>query len=257
MLQEIIIAFQSYIQAHNLIKKYKMWKWILFTGIIYTLLFALGLYFFWIYSNKAVHYIFNQSGIMAWLDSMKQGWLYLLVIVGQLIIVGIMFFIFFSVFKVLFLIVGSPIFAYLSEKTESIISGKVFEFNFPRLLKDMWRAIKIAVRNFLWQMVYLLAILILSFIPVAGWIAPLVALLTECYFFGFSMLDYTSERKQLSARTSIELIRRHKGLAIGNGLVFYLMHLVPVIGWLFAPSYAVIAATLSLNKASEKNIVAL
>jgi CysZ protein len=30
-------------------------------------------------------------------------------------------------------------------------------------------------------------------------------------------------------------------------MVFYLMHGIPIIGWIFAPGYAVIAATLSLH----------
>jgi CysZ protein len=31
-------------------------------------------------------------------------------------------------------------------------------------------------------------------------------------------------------------------------MVFYLMHGLPVIGWVFAPGYAVIAATISLQQ---------
>lgn len=67
------------------------------------------------------------------------------------------------------------------------------------------------------------------------------------------MLDYTSERKGLSASESIDFIGRHKGLAIGNGMIFYLMHTLPVVGWVFAPGYAVIAATLSLQ--DEQQVV--
>jgi CysZ protein len=44
----------------------------------------------------------------------------------------------------------------------------------------------------------------------------------------------------------IEFTSRHKGLAIGNGMVFYLMHAVFFVGWIFAPAYAVIAATISI-----------
>jgi CysZ protein len=65
---------------------------------------------------------------------------------------------------------------------------------------------------------------------------------------GFSMLDYTNERKGLSSAESIHFINRHKGLAIGNGMVFYCMHLIPVVGWILAPGYAVIAATLSMQE---------
>ena len=146
-------------------------------------------------------------------------------------------------------------FAYLSEKTESIIEGKEYPFNFRQLMKDILRGIKLALRNILWQTVYTLSILILSFIPVVGWVTPLLALLVECYYLGFSMLDYSCERNKLSTSQSILFIGRHKGLAIGNGLVFYLMHLVPILGWLLAPSYAVIAATISLYKSKNDGLL--
>jgi CysZ protein len=65
------------------------------------------------------------------------------------------------------------------------------------------------------------------------------------------MLDYSCERNKLSPSESIAFIGRHKGLAVGNGMVFYLMHFIPVIGWVLAPAYAVIAATISLYHQKE------
>ena len=160
-------------------------------------------------------------------------------------------FFYFSLFKFIFLIIGSPVFAYLSEKTESIIQGKEFPFSFSQLMKDAARGIKLALRNSLWQTVYLVSILLLSLIPVVGWITPVIAIFVECYYYGFSMLDYSCERHKLSPSESIDYIGKHKGLAIGNGLVFYLMHFLPVIGWLLAPAYAVVAATISLYHQNE------
>jgi CysZ protein len=165
----------------------------------------------------------------------------------------ILFFFYFSLFKFLFLIVGSPVFAYLSEKTSSLIEGKDFPFHFGQLLKDIWRGIKLALRNALWQTVYMFSILLLSLIPLVGWITPLIGLFIECYYYGFSMVDYSLERNKLSPAASIDFIGRHKGLAIGNGLMFYLMHAIPVLGWVLAPAYAVIAATLSLYKVKGFN----
>lgn len=255
MLKEIVISIQSFFDAHRFIIKHRLWKWIYIPGIFYCVLFIAGLYLFGVTSFRITEMVLLETGIKAWVDSMQDSWLNLLVIVGQGIIMAVLFLLYFSLFRFLFLIIGSPIFAYLSERTESILEGRDFPFSFTQLLKDIARGIKIALRNLLWQSVYLIAILILSFIPVVGWIAPLVALLTECYYFGFSMLDYSSERNKLSSYQSIEFIGRHKGLAIGNGLVFYGMHLLPVIGWLLAPAYAVIAATLSLHKAREKQVI--
>jgi CysZ protein len=46
---------------------------------------------------------------------------------------------------------------------------------------------------------------------------------------------------------SIAFIRQHRGMALGNGMIFYLFMLIPVLGWMLAPSYAVIAATIDLQ----------
>ena len=255
MLKEIIISIQSFFDAHKFIVKHKLWKWIMIPGIIYTIFFIAGIYLFWISSNSAIEFILLKTGVKSWLENMQDSWLSFFFIMGQIILRLVLLLFYFSFFKFLFLIIGSPVFAYLSEKTESILEGKDFPFNFRQLIKDIARGIRIALRNILWQTVYIITILILSFIPLFGWIAPLVALLIECYYFGFSMLDYSSERNKLTAEQSIDFIGRHKGLAIGNGLVFYIMHIVPFIGWLFAPSYAVIAATLSLINAKKNHII--
>src|SRR4030095_6736464 len=90
---------------------------------------------------------------------------------------------YFSLFKYLFLIIGSPVFAYLSEKTESILEGRDYPFSLKQLLQDAWRGRQMAVRNTLWQTAYIVALLALSFVPVVGWIAPLISLFLECYYY--------------------------------------------------------------------------
>ena len=248
MLKEIIIAIQSYSEAHNFIRLHKLWKWILIPGIIYMLLFVTGMYFFWQSADNAVTYLSQQIGLEGWLQRQRSEWLsFLFVMVGLMLRLILVFF-YFSLFKYIFLIMGSPVFAYISEKTQSILEGRDFPFSMAQLVKDAWRGIKLALRNTLWQTVYVVSLMLLSFVPVVGWIAPLIALFIECYYYGFSMIDYSMERNKLSPAASIDFISHHKGLAIGNGLMFYLMHGIILVGWVLAPTYAVVAATLSLHK---------
>ncbi len=251
MFKEIIVAIQSYVNAHRFIVKHKLWKWILIPGILYAALFCTGIYVFWTSSGNAIDYFFSVTGLKTWLKATEEGWIKFIFIFGQVILQLILLIFYFSLFKFLFLIIGSPLFAYLSEKTESIIEGKDFPFSLTQLLKDAARGIKIALRNALWQTVYTVSIIFLSLIPFVGWFTPPIALLIECYFLGFSMLDYSSERHKLSPTESIAFIGRHKGLAIGNGIIFFAMHSIILVGWILAPSYAVVAATLSLYKADK------
>ncbi|MEJ7769784.1 MAG: EI24 domain-containing protein [Chitinophagaceae bacterium] len=246
MLKEIVIAIESYFRAHQFINKHRLWKWIILPGLFYTLLFCTGIYFFIISSNEAVSYLSNLIGIDRWLQQQKSGFLSFIFVMGGIMVRLILVFFYFSLFKFLFLIVGSPLFAYLSEKTEAILEGKDYPFSFIQLFKEIVRGTKLALRNTLWQTVYIVSILIVSFIPVVGWITPIIALLIECYYYGFSMLDYSCERHKLSTNESVAFIGNRKGLAIGNGIIFYSMHLLPVIGWVLAPAYAVVAAALSL-----------
>lgn len=247
MLKEIIISIQAYFKAHQFIKKHNLWGWIFLPGIVYTLLMIIGYYFFAKTATDFIDFITIKLGLKDWLQRMQSGWLGFIFTFSLMIVWVIQFFLFVSIFKFFFLIIGSPVFSYLSEKTEAIIEGRDFPFSFIQLLKDIVRGIRIALRNALWQSVYMFSLFIISFIPVVGWFAVLISFLVECYYYGFSMLDYSMERNKKSATQSIYFIGSHKGLAIGNGFGFYCLHLLIGIGWLVAPAYAVIAATLSLK----------
>ncbi len=216
-------------------------------------LFAVSMYFFAVSSNYVIDKIVAVSGVKNWLQQVDNIILNFFFAFANLVLWLLLLQFYFSLFKYIWLIVGSPVFAYLSEKTESIIQGKDFPFTFKQLLKDIVRGIGIAVRNMLWQAVYLFFIILLSFIPVVGWTAPIFALIIECYYYGFSMMDYTMERRQKSISESFYFINHHRGLAIGNGVMFYLMHMLPVVGWITAPAYAVIAATISINEIETVN----
>lgn len=247
MLKDIVIAISSYRQAHYFIGKHKLWKWIVIPGIFYTVVFCISIYFFARSAGFAIDWLSAETGVQRWIESLQNSVASILYTVAEIILWLILMFFYFSLFKYIWLIFGSPIFACVSEKTGAILEGRENRFNAKQLIKDVIRGVSIALRNTLWQTFYLVVFTVLSFIPVAGWVVPVFALLTECYYYGFSMLDYSLESKQLNASESVRFIRRRKGLAVANGLMFYLLHLLPFIGWLFAPGYAVIAATLSVN----------
>lgn len=235
---------QGWEEARLFIKKHRLFKWIIVPGIIYALLFIAGMFFFWHSSDTVVSWISSQLKIESWLQQERSEWLsFLLVMTGMMFRLVLVLF-YFSFFKYLILILGSPLFAYLSEKTESIIEGKEYSFNWTEVKKDCVRSIRLDLRNCGWQSVYLLALIALSLIPVVGWITPIIALLIESYYFGFSMLDYSFARAKLTPAQSLHFTGRHKGLAIGNGFLFYIMHILIIL----APAYAVIAATLSVHK---------
>jgi CysZ protein len=244
LLKEIVIAVQSWGEAHRFIQTHRLFKWIIIPGIIYTILFILGMFIFWQSSDGVVSWVSSKLGVETWLQKERSEWLSFLFVMTGMMLRLILVLFYFSFFKYIILIIGSPVFAYLSEKTEAIIEGKEYSFNWNVVKKDCARSIKLDLRNCGWQSIYLIALILLSLVPVIGWITPVIALLMECYYFGFSMLDYSFARINFTPAQSTSFTGRHKGLAIGNGLLFYIMHLVIVL----APAYAIIAATLSVHK---------
>ncbi|HET6721179.1 MAG TPA: EI24 domain-containing protein [Chitinophagaceae bacterium] len=244
MLKEIIIAFQSFEEANQFIRKHKMFKWIIIPGIIYTLMFIVAMILFARSANDAVTWLSLQLQIEPWLQQERSPLLAFIFVMAGIMLRLVLFLFYFSLFKYLILIIGSPVFAYLSEKTEAIIDNREYKFNLKQILPDAKRAMQLALRNAGWQTVYMIGLIFLSLIPVIGWITPLIAIIVECYYYGFSMLDYGLAKNDFTIQKSIFYSGRHKGLSIGNGIVFYMMHVVVI----FAPAFAIIASSLSVMK---------
>ena len=149
------------------------------------------------------------------------------------------------------LILLSPLFAYLSERTEEIISGKKYPFNGDQLMRDIVRGVFISFRNLFIQTGWMILLFILSFIPVIGWLGAIVLFIISAYFYGFSFIDYTAERRRMKIRDSVQFIRANKWIAIANGTIFSLFLILPFCGVLFsgfAAIISVVAATLAVNE---------
>lgn len=163
--------------------------------------------------------------------------------------------------KYLTLAIMSPVMALLSERTETILTGKEYPFNGQQFVRDVVRGIGLAIRNFVVE-IFLTVILlwgvnlfIAFFIPPLGVIlSPVFAILSflvGAYFFGFSTIDYYNERKRLTFRESILSIRDSKGIAVGNGIIFSILMNVPFVGVTIATVTCTVAATLAMDR--EKN----
>lgn len=213
------------------------------------------MYFFSQSATAVIEYLSTETGLQSWINKLQDSWIGFLFAMGGVILWLVLMLLYFSLFKYIWLIIGSPVFSFLSEKTASIIEGKTFDFQLKQYLSDVVRGVRVAARNTLWQTVYIISIILLSLFPFIGWASPMIAIALECYYYGFSMLDYSCERQKMSVEKSIDFIGKHKGLAIGNGIVFYLLHCIIIVGWVVAPAYAVIAATISMHQIEKKQVL--
>ncbi|MES2617270.1 MAG: EI24 domain-containing protein [Bacteroidota bacterium] len=164
------------------------------------------------------------------------------------IIVGVIIFLISAkLSKYVVLILLSPVFALLSEIVDEKMTGKKYPFNLYQLLKDILRGSLIALRNLSIELLLIGAFSLLGFAagPFSLLVVP-VLWLVSAYFYGFSMMDYTCERRKMSVGQSIEFIRRNRGIAVGNGAMYTLLDLIPIVGLTIAPINAVVGATTAI-----------
>ena len=99
MLKEIVISIQSYFKAHQFIKKHKLWKWIIIPGVLYMILFCIGMYFFLDSADTAVSYLSQEIGVEKWLSKQHSAALSFLFVMGGIMVRLILVFFYFSLFK--------------------------------------------------------------------------------------------------------------------------------------------------------------
>ena len=80
-----------------------------------------------------------------------------------------------------------------------------------------------------------------------GLFSAILLFLMQAYFAGFGNMDYTLER-YFSYQKSILFVKKNRGVAIGNGLVFMLFLLIPFIGVILVLPFSVTAATIATVK---------
>jgi CysZ protein len=244
MFKQFSKAVKAYGTAFNIIVNNNLWSYFLFPVIIFILLFIGGTAII-----EQVTDLLHKT-VMGWLNLPVPGTKEEKIFTGFLdffvnISLKIIFFIVYStIIKYLILIFLSPVLALLSERVDEIITGKKYEFSLVQLLKDALRGSMIALRNMFIQLGLVICCFILMMIPVIGWFAPFFLAIINYYFYGFTFLDYTSERYRLSVSESTDFVRRNKGLAIGNGFIFAILFAIPWLGVIIAPILAVVAATV-------------
>lgn len=162
-----------------------------------------------------------------------------------------------KVSKYLTLAVMSPVMAFLSERVDSIVTGNNFPFNGQQLVRDIFRGIALALRNLFMELILVWGIMFINFIItlffpplllISSLVSSVLIFFIGAYFYGFSTLDYTNERRKRKMSESIRLTRKYKGVAAGNGTIFSLFFIIPLIGTSIATITCTVAATLAMNE---------
>lgn len=257
LFKNFAIGVDTYGDAHKLIVKHNLWGYVFIPGIINLILFVLIFLVGYYTGNYAVQWVFDLLGISGEATGFFKFLVASLHFIVKILVYFLLFMLYISNYKYIVLMIMSPLLAVLSEKTDELITDKKYKLSFVQLLKDIKRGWTIVLRNMLIEFGFIIIFFFLGFIPLVGLICPIITFIISMYFFGFSMIDYTNERYRLAISQSVKFVQNNKGFAIANGLIFYLILMIPLLGLLIAPSYAVIAATIGVQQVKQKEMNSL
>jgi CysZ protein len=153
----------------------------------------------------------------------------------------------------------APVHAFLSERTEMLLSGKFFETDLIQIAYDAGRGALLSLRNMAIELILLASVFVLTiamgWIPLFGWLLALAGQIfligVSSYFYGFSFLYYTVERRHVPLRGTIELMRSHKAEALATGLPFALCLLIPFVGGIIASFLSIVSTVAGTMVAHE------
>jgi CysZ protein len=261
-------AISTYKTAHHFIIEHRLYYWMLAPIILNVLLFIGFISLGWGYADIISNFLFDLVNIESWELGKLQFLIDIFKFLLALIIQIISLLIYLSLIKYLMLILLAPLLAYLSEKTEELYTGKSYPFKLGLFIKNILRGTLVAIKNIFLEILITIVFGLLTFVPIIGLSSPLLTFMAESYFFGYSMIDYYCERRQMSISQGTRFINQHFSFTLINGLIFNLFLLLPSIAALFpilligvllkyfiilpiivlsiVPVYSIVAATIGI-----------
>ncbi|HEX2899497.1 MAG TPA: EI24 domain-containing protein, partial [Bacteroidia bacterium] len=148
----------------------------------------------------------------------------------------------------------SPLLAGLSVHVEFLLTGNRYPWNWEYYGKDVIRALVISFRNMGIQLLWMAGYFIVSLIlPLPDVLHTIFYLVVAFYFYGFSFMDYASERRRLTVHESVRFTRKHWVAAYVLGGVYGALFFIPNFGFalepgvVLAPILGVVAGTIAVH----------
>ena len=245
MLKNIIKGIEAYSGSLALISKLKLWKYFaipMAISVITALVIGVTAYGL---SDNIGRFI---SSIWPW-EFGKETFLAISTFIGAIVIIALGL----ILYKHIIMALSAPFMSPVSEKIEAHLTGESHvKHRKSSFQQQLWRGIKISLRNLSRELLITIPILLLKLIPVVNIFSTVLLFLVQAYYAGFGNIDYTLER-HFNYRESIKFVRQHRGIAIGNGIVFILLLLIPIIGIVLVLPLSVTAASSTTVSLLNKN----
>ncbi|MBX2828952.1 MAG: EI24 domain-containing protein [Flavobacteriaceae bacterium] len=247
MIKNIFRGIRAYSGTFKLISELGLWKYFGIPILISLVTASLIGFAAWGWKDNVANLI-DKIWIWEWGSETFH-------VIGEVLGVVLIVAIGFILYKHIVMALSAPFMSPVSEKIEAHLMGTDLEYRNTTFMGQLWRGIRINVRNLFMELFLSIPILLLSLIPVVNLITTPLLFLVQSYYAGFGNMDYTLER-HYGYSESLPFVRKHSGIATGNGIVFMAMLFIPVVGIILVLPLSVTAATTETLRLihSEKKV---
>jgi len=251
MIKNILSGITAYSGVFSLISKLKLWKYFAIPIVISAVTASIIGFSAYGLSDNIGAFL---ARVWVW-DWGKDAFTTFTSVIGAIfvLVIGLI------LYKHIILALSAPFMSAVSEKIEIHINGDLkHQHRKTTFQQQLWRGIRINIRNLGKELLITIPILLLKFIPVVNIFSTILLFLVQAYYAGFGNMDYTLER-HFSYKDSLKFVGKNKGTSIGNGSVFLLCLLIPILGIIIVLPLSVTAATIKtvelLNKENESSVL--
>ena len=251
MIKNIFSGIRAYFGTLKLISQLKLWKYFIIPIVISVLTAMIIGFTAYGFSDNIGRVL---AKIWVW-DWGKETFITITSFIGAifLLVIGLI------LYKHIILALSAPFMSPVSEKIEIHINGSLRSNHRKTTFQEqLWRGIRINIRNLGKELLITLPILLLKFIPLVNIFSTILLFLVQAYYAGFGNMDYTLER-HFNYKESVNFVSKNKGVSIGNGIVFMLCLLIPVVGIIIVLPLSVTAASVKtvelLNQKDERSVL--
>ncbi|MDG2123481.1 MAG: EI24 domain-containing protein, partial [Verrucomicrobiales bacterium] len=229
------LAYTRLAQTHT---KYKLWQYQLIPAFISLVISSALLVGIW----------FAGESLAGWVDAavvIETGWLDKLVTIAvEVLAFAVMLVAFFFLHKHIVIVALAP---FLGRLAENIIRGTKGEKPTPALpaIRAVQRSAIINTRSIFFELLITIALVTPGFIfPLISPFTTTAAFLVEACYVGYGLIDFPLEYRGFTVTQSIRYTKTHRAVSAGVGTGYLLLMMVPVVGWMFAPTFGTAAGTI-------------
>ena len=233
-------SFFSVFQSLSILFKTELRRYVIIPLLINISLFSLTIYYV-------------VSEFTSWMNNLLPSWLdWLNWLIIPLFTITILIAVFYT-FTIVANIIAAPFNSVLSEKYERLVRGEMAVENNETIGQLINRTTAAELKKVIYIVLWLIPLLIITFIPVLNLISPFLWILFAIWMLSLEYLDYPMGNHNLRFPDVKKAAHRHKSVTLGLGSGLFILTTIPFVNFIAIPA-GVIAATKSYIENIDKRL---